>query len=119
MFQLLRKNKGISIKFPKSKKRTLKEECWNLDYSFVLWLDKHLHQYLKDASRVIDLEYHKIEYKGSSYTLLELITKMLQITNKLTEEDFFWGYKDDYESVEKLISELLDIFKVTFHYLWW
>ena len=41
--------------FFKSKKKKLKEECWSLDYSFIVWLNQHLKVYLQDAQKIVNL----------------------------------------------------------------
>lgn len=100
----------------KSKKKRLKEECWNIDYSFIKWLNEHLKQYLIDAGRYVDLEYHKFDYKGENYTQKQLIDKMVELTDWLSEEEFYYGAP---EEVDHKVMELLDIFKITFYSLWW
>ena len=100
----------------KTKKQKLREECWNIDYSFVKWLNEHLKQYLIDASKIVDLDYHQIEYKGEKYTQRQLINKMVELTDWLKEEEFYYGAP---EEVDHKAMELLDIFKITFYYLWW
>lgn len=34
-------------------------ECWNLDYTFYLWLYERLMKYLEDAESVVDLTWTK------------------------------------------------------------
>lgn len=99
----------------KKKPDKLTQECWNIDYSFILWLHEHLTKYLEDASKVVDLEYHKIDYKGNTYTQLEIINKILEITTKLKDEDAYYGIED----VGKQVNEMLDLFKTAYFYLWW
>ena len=101
--------------FKKIRQKELEQECWNLDHSFILWLDKHLKQYYKDASRHVDLEYHKIKYNKVEYTLKDLIQKMIKITSYLREDDNYYYT----EKTEEKMMELMDILKLTICYLWW
>ena len=46
------------------KKKKISRECWNLNYSFILWLKDRLPIYVKEAGQIVDLEYHIFNYKG-------------------------------------------------------
>jgi len=94
-------------------KRRLKKECWNLDYEFLKWLNIHLKQYIKDASKIVDLEFKEYEYSGIVYTQKSLIERMIDLTDKLTNENFVPN--DNYDMTE----EVLDLFKIVFYDLWW
>lgn len=100
----------------KTKKRRISEDCWNLDYSFILWLNEHLVVYKKEAIKKVDLEFHKIKYKDEEYTLLELIDIMTELTYYLIKDEEYFCWEDN--TLAK-INELLDLFKVSFPYLWW
>lgn len=52
-------------------------ETWSLDYAFYAWLYERLQMYLKKAEEIVDLTYHKFEFKGKEYTQKELIDKMI------------------------------------------
>ena len=91
------------------------DECWNLDYSFIEWLNKHLKVYKKDASRIVDLEYHKFTYKRKKYTQLQLIDKLIE----LTDEYIKMKHEDWLEDGSKYIDEIFDIFKLIYWSLWW
>lgn len=97
----------------KSKKKKLKEECWNIDYEFLKWLNIHLRTYIEDASKIVDLEYKEYEYNGITYTQKGIMERMIELTDKLTNEYFVPN--DDYE----MIYEVLDLFKIVFVDLWW
>ena len=100
----------------KSKKKKLQEECWNLDYSFLLWLHKRLPIYLEGAGKIVNLEYHKFQYQGEEYTQLQLINRMIDILNYLIEEDRYYDWEQDTALKTK---ELLEIFSLVFGTLWW
>ena len=95
-----------------TRKSKLSQECWNIDYSFIKWLNKHLKVYKKEAK--IDLNYHKFTFKNKEYTQLELIDKMIDLSNYLIKE--YYGAE---EELYDKSDELLDIFKTTFYSLWW
>lgn len=107
------------MKLPfKTKKRKLQEECWSLDYHIVEWLNEHLKVYLKDANSFIDLTVHRFEYQGKEYTQLELLNKLITVTDELLE-----GY-DDWlisrpQSAERLKDEMYNILKLLHWSLWW
>lgn len=53
-------------------------EVWNLDDTFYSWLYERLKLYIKVASGIVDLNYHKFEYEGKSYTQLQMINLMVE-----------------------------------------
>ena len=67
------------------------DETWNLDWEFFRWVNSRFKQYRKDASDIVDLEFYKFKYKGKEYTQLELINRIIKLTNKLIDEDYFMG----------------------------
>ena len=94
------------------------DETWCIDYYFLKWLKKHLKAYLKDAGKVVDLEFHKFEYKGKECSLSYLVARMIYLCNNLLNQYDYWSF-DDQIMVEETKNELLDIFKLTFFYLGW
>ena len=91
-------------------------ECWNLDYTFYLWLYERLMKYLEDAEPVVDLTWTKVEYNGKTYTQRELIDMMLERLKRfLTDEDF-----NDYEEENfKWLHEIEKIWAVILPAMWW
>lgn len=100
----------------KSKKQKIKEECYDLNYSFIEWLNTRLKVYKSDAIKTIDLTYHKIMYNNTEYSLLELIDMMIDITDYLMLDKHYYDYSKE---TDEQTNKLLDIFKITFNYLWW
>lgn len=107
------------MKIPfKTKKRKLQEECWNLDYYLIKWLNEHLKVYLKDANDFVDLTVHRFEYQGKEYTQLELLNKLITVTDELLS-DYDDSLVNHYEKVEKQVDEMYDILKLLHWSLWW
>ena len=94
------------------------DETWTIDFYFVKWLREHVKKYLEQAGKVVDLEFHKFEYKGQERTLYYLITRMIHLCSKLLKQYDNWEF-DKQTMIEETKNELLDIFKLTFFYLWW
>ena len=46
---------------------------WSMDYALLQWFYETTCEYLNLASKIVDLEYHKLVYKDTEYTQLELI----------------------------------------------
>ena len=61
------------------KKKKIRRDCWDLDSAFFKWLKERLPVYLKEAGEVVDLEYHKFEFRGKEYTQKE-VAEMLNIS---------------------------------------
>lgn len=100
----------------KSKKQKIKEECYDVSYSFIEWLNTRLKVFREDASRTIDLKFHRFEYNEQEYDLGTLLNLMIDISDGLLYEQHYYDYSKD---VDEKVDMLLDIFKLTFHYLWW
>lgn len=96
------------------------DECWNLDYQFILWVNSRFKQYKKDASEIVDLNYHKFKYKGKTYPLSYLIDKVIMLSNTLIDEkQYFDLVHSDNDKIQKTINEIFDIFKLIFGAMWW
>ena len=98
-------------------KQKLKEETYCLDYSLIEWLNEHLKVYLKESQQRCDLTFHKFTYKKQEYTQLEVINRLIEITDYLLDDDiYYWG--DDKEK-ERLVNEMYDLLKLVHFSLWW
>ena len=97
-------------------KKTISKECWNLDYELVKWLNEHLKVYKKEAIKVVNLEYYKFEYKRKEYTQLEILNRLIEITDVLLETDYF---DCDISKTNGLKNEMYDLLKEVHWQLWW
>ena len=82
----------------------------------IKWVNSRFRAYKKNASTIIDLEFHKIKYKSTEYTLGELINKVIYLTNMyivLSEK-----INED-EKLNSIKNEVFDIFKEIYWYMWW
>lgn len=97
-------------------KKTISRECWNLDYELIKWLNEHLKVYKEEAIKVVDLEFYKFTYKRKKYTQLEILNRLIEITNTLLETDYF---NCNVTETNKLKDEMYDLLKVVHWQLWW
>ena len=95
------------------------DECWNLDCEFIKWLNSRLIVYKNEASKIVDLEYHKFIYKDEEYTQSQLVDKLIDITNWFINNDVFELTWSQPEKCEYMKNEMLDIFKLIYWSLWW
>ena len=95
-------------------KRKISKECWSLDYAFVKWLNEHLKVYKKDASKMVNLEYHRFDYNGEELTQLEIINRLINLTDTLMLDYDMWN--DDCIQKSK---EMLELWAVVFPAMWW
>ena len=102
----------------KSKKKTMSEECWNLDYELIKWLNEHLKVYLKDASTTVDLEYWKFDYKDKNYTQKEIIEILIKDTDYMLV-DWWEQCFSDSEKMENTKNEIYDLLKLVHFVMWW
>ena len=100
------------------KKKKVSEECWNLNNELLWWLNEHLKVYLDDANKYVDLEYHTITYKRKTYTQLEVINRLIELTNYLIGADCM-GKCVNVKDVTKAKDEMYDLLKQVHFYMWW
>ena len=94
-------------------KNKIRKECWNLDAAFIDWLNIHLKVFKKDAIKIVDLEFHKFNYNGEELTQLQIIDRLIQLTNDLkTTNVWDQGYTGKQD-------EMLDLWKLVFPAMWW
>lgn len=97
-------------------KKIISRECWNLDYELIKWLNEHLKVYKEEAIKVVDLEFYKFPYKRKKYTQLEILNRLIEITNILLEIDYF---NCNVIEANNLKDEMYDLLKVVHWQLWW
>ena len=89
---------------------------WNLDFELIVWLNKNLKTFYNNAGEVVDLTYHKFEYKGKMYTQERLLEMLIKITDYLKKE--YYEIKDPQKVIDKA-NEMFEILKLIFFTLWW
>ena len=92
------------------------DETWNLDCEFIKWVNSRFKKYKEQTSEIVDLEYHEFIYKRKKYTQLELIDKVIELSDSLLNNYWVW---EDYFDREKIVNEIFDIFKLIFWTMWW
>ncbi len=90
------------------------DETWNLDCEFIKWVNSRFKKYKEKASKIVDLEFHRFEYEGKEYTQLELIDKVIKLSNEYIDTDLL--SEDKLNSIK---DEIFDIFKLIFWTMWW
>lgn len=97
-------------------KKTISKECWNLDYELVKWLNEHLKVYKKEAIKIVNLEYYNFEYKRKKYTQLDILNRLIEITDILLDTDYF---DCDVSKINDIKNEMYDLLKEVHWQLWW
>lgn len=90
------------------------DETWNLDYEFIKWVNSRFKKYKEEAGKIVDLEFHKFQYEGKEYTQLELIDKVIKLSNEYIDTNLL--FEDKLGSIK---DEIFDIFKLIFWTMWW
>ena len=89
---------------------------WNLDYEFLKWINKNFKAYKENAGKVIDLEFRHYKYQGKEITQLEIIDRIIHITDSLLSDEDYFILRD---SEENEIDELFELFHLVFWDMWW
>ena len=91
-------------------------ETWSLDYVFYMWLYERLKMYIEYAGEIVNLNYHKFDFKGEEYTQLELINMMIErLESYFKKEDLFVSSEEEYEP----IKEIGEIWALVLPAMWW
>ena len=90
------------------------DETWHLNYDFIKWANSRFKKYKEKASKIVDLEFHRFEYEGKEYTQLELIDKVIKLSNEYIDAGLL---SEDKLNLVK--DEIFDIFKLIFWTMWW
>ena len=61
---------------------------------------------------MVDLTYHKFEYEGKTYTQLEIIDILINLTSTIDLDS--WEPEDTQK-----VEDVLNLFKIIFPSLWW
>lgn len=102
------------------KNMKLKEECWNIDYSFLLWVNEHFKMYLKEADDVVDLTFHTYTYKRKILTQKDVINIIIRDTDWLINVYYDWSVRDDFKKeFSSTVNEVFDLFRMVFYNMWW
>lgn len=113
--------KRIKFYFKKRKTGVDPRSCYDLNIEHMLWLYEHICQYLDDASTIVDLEYHKFEYKGETLTQLQLLYKLREcIANYINAENSEdLDLEKESQIMKENCEEVFDILKLIYPALWW
>ena len=108
----------------KRKNKKISEECFNLNYELIKWLNEHLKVYLEEANKIVNLEYDKYKYRGKECNFKELLEKLINITDNLLIDDEYvsWNYEENIKIAkrqEALKNSMYDILKLIHWGLWW
>ena len=95
------------------------DETWNLDYEFIKWVNSRFKKYKEKAIGTVDLEYHKFKYKRKEYTQLQLIDRVIELTDEILTDEYWNLIYTDAERLEKNKDEVFDIFKLIYGVMWW
>lgn len=91
-------------------------ETWNLDCVFYMWLYERLKMFVEIGGQVVDLNYHKFDFRGKEYTQLELINMMIErLEFYFKKEDLFVSSEEEYEP----IKEIGEIWALVLPAMWW
>lgn len=86
-------------------------DTWSMSLTFECWLYEHLMMYKESAN--INLDFHKFEYKGKTYTQGEMIDKMIELLET--------SLKSSNSSLDEVdtIREIAQMWAVVLPAMWW
>lgn len=105
-------------------------ETWSLDTVFYMWLYERLKMFVEIGGQVVDLNFHKFDFKGKEYTQLELINMMIERLEYFFNEDARDSKIDEYrkqgmgifEADNKAyepVKEIGEIWALILPAMWW
>lgn len=103
---MLKDNNGYTSQFI--------ENCdtdWNLNSEFIHWLNYWFKEFKEKAK--IDLKFHVFLYKGEELTQIEIIDRIIELTDEILKNDeLFWGSEEE-------LDEVFMLFRIVFPAMWW
>lgn len=107
-------------------RKQVSKDCWSMDHAWFKWMDEHLKTYLKEAGRVVDLDYYSFTVNGETLTQRQTVEKMIELVERILDMQFYHNEKYmemDIEEYQKLFedtkNELCDWWKETVFAMWW
>lgn len=92
------------------------DEIWNMDYEFIKWLNSRFKKYKEEAKDKIDLNYYKFTYKNKKYTQLQIIDRIIELTDYILQNNYF---DIKFKNKDIIIDEIFDLFRLVFYFMWW
>ena len=84
------------------------------------WFYEVTSEYVEEASKIVNLNFHKLEYNGKEYTQLELIHLFLdKVKYILVNGDELFLTQEASNNEDTLIQEVYDIWSVLSPHMWW
>ena len=80
----------------------------NEKYYLSKWLFERSVEYLKSASKIVNLEYYSFTYKGEERTQKELVKVLIELSKKATK-----NYSDE------KFNELMELWEIFHRVMWW
>ena len=107
--------------FKKKRLKKIKEECWNLDFELIKWLNEHLKVFNEDNN--VDTYYEKFTYKGKEMTFQEILDRLIYITETLYNNgDYIWSLNCEVATIKEtnaLKDEMYELLKLAHWSFWW
>ena len=101
-------------------------ETWSLKNTFYRWLYERLKMYMKVADPIVDLNFHKFEYKSKTYTQLDLINILIGLLKDqlLAEREYLKAKTMDeidaiWERYDERTKEICEIWGIILPAMWW
>ena len=89
---------------------------WDMESSLIQWFYETASEYMEEASKVINLNYHTMEYEGKEYTQLELLKLFLEkLKYFLIHQDELW--LEEEKGIR--LQEIYKIWSVLSPAMWW
>lgn len=89
-------------------------ETWNLNIIFIEWLYTRVLMYKEQASKRIDLSFHKIQYHNEILSQIEVIDRILSLSKEILLDQ----KQDELLFIEKSY-EICELWKEVLPYMWW
>ena len=90
-------------------------ETWDLNSTFYAWLYERLRMYIDVGGEVVDLGFHKFNWKGNEYTQREIVEMILDHIHFYFSEE----YNDFDEDDVAYINEIGELWALVLPAMWW
>ena len=96
------------------------QQTWDMPIALLQWFYEVTSEYVEEASKIVNLNFHKLEDNGKEYTQLELIHLFLnKVKYILVNGDELFLTQETSNNEDTLIQEVYDIWSVLSPHMWW
>lgn len=94
-------------------------ETFSMDATLVAWLYERLRYFQDEASKIVNLSYHKFEIDGRNLSQIECIDRMVEDCKIILLGDKWFSDEDEWNKINAAKDDLFKVLSKVFWVMWW